>query len=269
MRREPETTTISEQDLALLLKEGEGHKLEFNERLGADLDRELVGFANAAGGTILLGVTDAGRICGIVVDNEVRSRLQDTAANCDPPVRLQCQVLGNVLAVHVPEGTDKPYRCAGGFYTRMGPNTQKLTRRQIIEFLQSEGKVRWEELLRPDLDLAETFHPPLLKAYLRKAGIVTDMPSRDVLRNLGVTGTVDGRTVLTNAGVLFFGRRHELTPTHTNITCGLFKGTARVHILDRKDFAEDIVANIDNALVFLQRHRETRDGHPAHPQAAG
>ena len=43
-------------DLDILLQEGEGVMLEYKEGLSASLARELVGFANTAGGRILLGV---------------------------------------------------------------------------------------------------------------------------------------------------------------------------------------------------------------------
>jgi ATP-dependent DNA helicase RecG len=32
------------------------------------------------------------------------------------------------LQLVLEEGEDKPYKCTSGFYTRVGPNSQKLTR---------------------------------------------------------------------------------------------------------------------------------------------
>ncbi len=57
----------SNTDLSLILELGEGQRTEFKER-PARLDRELVAFANAAGGSIFLGVDDRGRVVGIVVE---------------------------------------------------------------------------------------------------------------------------------------------------------------------------------------------------------
>jgi len=42
-------------DLDILLQEGEGVMLEYKESLSSSFARELVGFANTAGGRILLG----------------------------------------------------------------------------------------------------------------------------------------------------------------------------------------------------------------------
>ena len=38
------------------------------------------------------------------------------------------------------------------------------------------------------------------------------------------------------------------------VTCLLFKGNSKVHILDRKSFDFDLLRNIDETLLFIQRH---------------
>lgn len=49
-------------DLDILLQEGEGVMLEYKEGISASFARELVAFANTAGGRILLGVRDNGTL---------------------------------------------------------------------------------------------------------------------------------------------------------------------------------------------------------------
>ena len=61
--------------LAILLAEGEGQRLEFKQALSR-LDREIVAFANSAGGTVLLGVDDAGEVVGVDTSNRIRSEIQ-------------------------------------------------------------------------------------------------------------------------------------------------------------------------------------------------
>jgi ATP-dependent DNA helicase RecG len=38
------------------------------------------------------------------------------------------------------------------------------------------------------------------------------------------------------------------------VTCALYKGTEKVDVLDRRDFNEDIISNIDGAMNFLKRY---------------
>ena len=75
-------------DLDILLQEGEGVMLEYKEGLSSSFARELVAFANTAGGRILLGVRDDGTVTGIADTNELRARIQNIARNCDPPVKI-------------------------------------------------------------------------------------------------------------------------------------------------------------------------------------
>jgi len=142
---------MSEKELEQLISQGEGYFTEFKRKLNTDFKRELVAFANASGGRILLGVEDNGVICGLTIDNELRSRIQAEAQHCDPPVRISLEQVGRVLVVSVPEGDEKPYRSTEGFYLRVGPNAQKMTTRQIREFMESEGLVRFDEAVRKQL----------------------------------------------------------------------------------------------------------------------
>ena len=72
------------RDLDLTLAEGEGQTIEFKAGV-SNLDRELVAFANAGGGTVLVGVDDNGSIKPIDLSNRFVSQIQDIARNCDPP----------------------------------------------------------------------------------------------------------------------------------------------------------------------------------------
>jgi len=51
---------VRQTDLDILLHEGEGSMLEYKESFSSSLAREIVAFANGAGGKIILGVRDDG-----------------------------------------------------------------------------------------------------------------------------------------------------------------------------------------------------------------
>lgn len=50
--------TTTEDELAYILEEGEGYTLEFKRAVNSDLSKEMVAFANASGGRIVIGVDD-------------------------------------------------------------------------------------------------------------------------------------------------------------------------------------------------------------------
>jgi predicted HTH transcriptional regulator len=75
-------------DLKAALELGEGQFIEFKELPDKNLPKEMVAFANASGGVIYLGINDLGKIKGIETTNKLKSQIQDTARNCDPPVAV-------------------------------------------------------------------------------------------------------------------------------------------------------------------------------------
>ncbi len=79
---------MNQQELQLILQEGEGYRIEFKESLNNSISKELVAFANASGGKIFLGIDDNNSICGVKISNELKSNVQDYANNCDPSVNI-------------------------------------------------------------------------------------------------------------------------------------------------------------------------------------
>jgi ATP-dependent DNA helicase RecG len=245
-------------ELEFILEEGENYRIEFKERLNNSVIKEMCAFANSSGGTVLLGVDDRGKITEYTLSNQDRSRIQDMARNCQPPLSLDITIEHSIVFIHVKESDAKPVHCSEGFFLRQGANSQKLNRDQIIQIVNQEGLIKWDQHIFDDFLFEKVFNPSLLKSYLKRAGIQTSLDDREILLNLKLLKTRDGRDYLTNTGFLFFGTLPELAVTHMYITCALYKGSDKVHILDRKDFREDIVSNIDNAVLFVERNTRLR-----------
>lgn len=244
---------MNKEELQLVLQEGEGYRIEFKES-PAYIDKELVAFANSAGGRIFLGITDSNEVKEIKITNSLKSQIQDIATKCQPAVKLSFQRFDNILIINVREGEDKPYQCTSGFYMRVGPSSQKLSRDEIIEFFKAEGKIRFDELINLKFDYNTQFDPKKLDRFLSLAGISKVLDTSPTLINLGVAEKQQGKTIFNNTGILFFAKNLQDVYFHTMVTCALYKGTGKVDVLDRRDFNEDIVSNIDGAMNFLKQY---------------
>ena len=244
---------MDKDELQLILEEGEGYRIEFKESM-TSIDKELVAFVNSSGGRIFLGITDNKEIKGIKITDKLKSQIQDIANNCQPPIKIILEEFENILIINVREGEDKPYRCASGFYTRVGPNSQKLNRNEIVEFFKSEGKIRFDELINLKFDYNIHFDPKKLEHFLRLAGISKVLDAPTVLTNLGVAERQEGKVIFNNTGILFFSKNLQDIYFHTAITCALYKGTEKIDVLDRRDFNEDLISNIDRAMIFLKQY---------------
>ena len=111
---------MKEKDLINLIALGEGFTTEFKRSGTSNLGREICAFANATGGTILIGVTDGGEAVGVGNHNKLKSEVQAIARSAEPPIAVDIESAGKVLCVTIPAQHSKPYAFAGKFYARRG-----------------------------------------------------------------------------------------------------------------------------------------------------
>ena len=250
-----ENVKWNSKDLPVILSEGESNKTEFKETADKSLASEVCAFANATGGRIFIGINDNGSIVGTDVSNSARSRIQDTISKIEPRLKVNIETFENIIVLTVPEGKQKPYSCPAGFYLRSGPNSQKLERNSIVEFFQTEGKIRYDEIVREDLPITKRFNKEAYQRFIKIAKISNVLKSDAILTNLNCAGYVNDKLCFTNAGALFFRKNDEdVLFRHAGVVCALYKGTDKAIILDAKELNGDIISNIDDAIVFLKKH---------------
>jgi len=240
-----------------ILQEGEGTLIEFKSSFSSSIAKEIVAFANTAGGRIFIGIDNNNEIVGSSLTNDAKSRIQDIANSCTPRVPIQIESLiyddKEITVVTVPESRDKPVQCSDGFFLREGANSQKMRRDEIFYFAQKTGKIRFETQLRTDFKYLGDFDDLKFNDIIKRIGITQTGEREDILHNLGM-GQANGNFVINNAGILFFGKNRQLYLRQAYITCVLYKGKDKVKILDRKDFREDPLTDYENAIKFLQQH---------------
>ncbi|MDE0118556.1 MAG: helix-turn-helix domain-containing protein [Bdellovibrionales bacterium] len=237
-----------------LILTGEGYRIEFKQALDKSLIDEVCAFANSSGGHILMGVADDGTVEGIDTSNRTRSKIQDVLNKLEPKLNTTIEVKENLIVIHVPEGQEKPYGCSRGFFIRIGPNSQKMTRNEIIKLFKKEGRVRFEELINEKANFTQDFDSKAFKHFLKLSGISSTIKPETLLQNLDCL-TSDKE--FTNLGVLFFAKDIDFIMNYALVDCILFRGTDKVKILDRKQYKGNIIDNIEDALAFVHRHTNT------------
>lgn len=262
---------MKQSDLKFILESGEGQFIEFKESLDKSLTKEITAFANASGGSIYIGINDDKVVKGISITNKLKSEIQNMARNCDPPVIISLEEMGNILLIIVKEGLNKPYSCSLGFYMRMGPNSQKMNRDEILALAVKSGRVRFDEQICANFDWLD-FDDEKLEYFLKLAKISYNLEREEVLSNLRVLNN-DG---FTNAGVLFFAKEPGKYIISSKIRCVHFKDDNRLDILDKKVIDRGIVGNIEFALGYLiervpvkyEIKKLARDEYPEYPMSA-
>lgn len=244
------------KELQALISQGEGFHLEFKESVNSSLSKEIVAFANAKGGTILVGVDDSGNVKNKALGNGDKSKIQSIARDCDPSIDITIETIDqqpNVLVLRVKEGLNKPYRCTNGFYMRESASSNKRTTQEIYEMFKDADRFSFDDTLNLKADFETYFDRSTLKRFFSEAKKEQILSDEDTLHNLGVLEFVDKKPVFNNTGVLFFTKDPQRFLPQAIIQCVRYKGTIKLDIEDQKDMTSDIITNIDEAFVFLRR----------------
>ncbi len=249
---------MTSKELELILQAGQGHKVEF-KRSPSKLDRDIVGFANAAGGRIFIGIDNTGMVEGVDIDDSLKSHITQIAENCNPPVQVTLEEWENILIVHVQEGWMKPHRFSAGYYLRNGATSQRLTRNELLRILRLEGKIRFDEIMVPHFDFYTHFDKAKYDRVARMADIPPGTDMDTILQGLHVAEEQNGQLLFNNTGVLFFSRNLADFYYHTAVDCVLYEGTERNRVLAKRSNNEDILSAIDGALDFIKENVRVQD----------
>ncbi|SDB09525.1 ATP-dependent DNA helicase RecG [Desulfonatronum thiosulfatophilum] len=238
---------MNQKTLHNLLALGEGFTTEFKRSGTSNLGREICAFANATGGMILIGVTDAGEIVGVNDHNRLKSEVQAVARSAEPPIAVEIESVGEVLTVRVPAQHGKPYSFGGKFFIREGASSQQMSRSEIREFFYAEGLIHFDETPCERFSLADDLTDEVWERFRRRARIPADMQALTALENLHLVK--DGK--VTHAGAWLLARDITKFNTSAAVACALFMGTDKVRILDRRGFSEDIYSMIDQVMDWI------------------
>ncbi|MBI5607134.1 MAG: putative DNA binding domain-containing protein [Deltaproteobacteria bacterium] len=240
--------------IKLFIREGEGLTLEFKEKFTPRIDEDLVAFANTKGGTLLLGVRDNGSISGERLSNDLKARINSLARNCQPPIAIEMTQTDNVVAIEVPEGSEKPYSCRAGYFRRLNGTTQKMSHQEIRIMFRENETVPFEERTVRGFSF-EDISKAKIRSFIKEADIhLGNISAADFLRSLKVAD----ESGVKNAGILFFAKDVYDHLHQAQMTLLAFKGTDRLHIYDRSDVRDDLLTQLNEAVAFLKKHLNIR-----------
>tara|TARA_Y100000588_G_scaffold385176_1_gene477910 strand:+ start:152 stop:568 length:417 start_codon:yes stop_codon:yes gene_type:complete len=119
--------------------------------------KSIVGFLNAQGGNLLIGVNDSGEILGIEQDGFLNSdktldkdkyqlhlsHLIRSHINASVTARIKMDFHKfenrHILQVNCPDDTEDDYYLDGDFYLRMAAQTIKLEGRELVNHISSKS----------------------------------------------------------------------------------------------------------------------------------
>ena len=197
-----------------LLKQGPGQTVAFIARPQASLLAEtMIAFANADGGTILLGVNESGQVVDYLTDEDVEGQLVQAMVMCRPPVVTeweQCELPeGVVVALKIARSPELHALADGRVLIRAGIDN-KPPSGEVIRHLaatKSSGDFENEPLAGATLiDLDRAVLDEYLRLRQERGGQPLRSTEHDHLVEIGAI-VEDGTPTV--AGMLLFGKHPQ------------------------------------------------------------
>lgn len=213
-------------ELVRLTEHGEDSHTQFklaqDIRNATSLAAEMVAFANAEGGRILIGVDDLGNIVGVTPEDirRLNNLVSNVASeNVRPPINPITENVstdrGLVIVMTIREGLSKPYADNQGiFWMKSGANKRPVTSREEIQrMLQRAGLVHADEVPveGTTLDALDDAHFEdfFLKQFGRSVNDALEDSGMSMAQLLNNLRLAKDKT-LDLAGLLLFGRNPQL-----------------------------------------------------------
>jgi ATP-dependent DNA helicase RecG len=216
-------------DIRALLKTGRGQLLEFMPQPDAQaLAETLAAFANADGGTILVGIGTAGTLFDGVEPDHLEALLLRAQTMCLPPMQSSWQPYetehGTVVAISVPRSPELHSLLDGRVLLRSGAKNRPLSGEEIRHLASAKGSGDYEQET-PAGAAAEHLDPAMLREYAEKRRLRSprgeNLSGTDLLLD---AGAVDSAGTPTVAGLLLFSRNPQRLLPQSAAVCVHFVG---------------------------------------------
>jgi len=136
---------MNKEKLLKLVRSGESETAEFKNSFDREAVESVSAFANMKGGTILIGVSDQGKIKGIQTGKStLRNWSNRISQSIEPKVAVKTDTVliekKRIVIFHVDESRIKPVSCKGRYFKRVGATNRRMSWEDITNMvLESVG----------------------------------------------------------------------------------------------------------------------------------
>lgn len=255
-------------------KEGQYYDVKSAQKKPSELSDIVSAYANAEGGTVVIGISDkTRRVEGVNAQGEEKiNNFLNLPKDCCIPMpeyRHEFVDITNdagkpdrVILLHIKPSIDKVITTTKDeVYLRIGDKTRKLTVEEIRQLEYEKGVAHYEEEVCPYATM-EDLDPELLDAYREKIGAV-HQTNEQVLRARQFIVKRHDEDALTNAAVLLFGKNVRGFFPHCRIRYIKVDGTsmrtgAEFNVVKDRNFDLPLLKLIPEAKRFISDQLEER-----------
>ncbi|MBI4679173.1 MAG: putative DNA binding domain-containing protein [Elusimicrobia bacterium] len=252
--------TLSARSLPGLVRRGESETLEFKESFDEEAMESVAAFANTRGGTVLVGVSDDGRVKGVQLGKET---LRDWANRIAQTTRVNPRLAavkvkgGSVVAIEAAESAVKPVPCRGRYFKRVDRSNRQMTDGDLTRAILDKVGSTWDEMADPRVGF-DDLDPSRLDWFRRTCNEKgrRPIPEQKVTpRTLEKLGLLKGGR-LSRAAALLFAKEPQRWFPSAMLKVGRFR--SETLIVDDREIGGTIFDQVDSAMGYFRERLQTR-----------
>ena len=243
---------VASIDINELLRIGESLTLEYKSSFDRESIETLVAFANAKGGTVLVGVADDGAVRGVTLGKETLNEwLGQVKSSASPSIIPDIEAFDidgrTVVAIRIGEYPIKPINTGGKYFKRFASSNHQLSLNEITDLYMQSLQLSWDAYEAPREDL-NSLSVSKIEQFIDQVNqcdrFTLDKSPLLALEKLKYV--VNNRPTL--AAMLLFANN----PLRHHIHIGRFKTPTM--IIDDRQITDTLFEAVEQAMKFLVSH---------------
>ncbi len=192
----------------------ESQTIEYKQQWDDKYLRYISGFANAQGGTLLVGVDDGGEVVGITDAKYLLEAIPNKAIQATgvaPAVEILVKDGKEYISIHI-QPSEQPISCHGKFYLRSGSTLQELNGMALSDFLLKKSHRTYDMHIEEEATMKDISNEAV-RYFVERAIDAKRMDSsarqedkETILRKLGL---INEQGQLTFAALMLFSDRMD------------------------------------------------------------
>lgn len=245
-----------------LLQQDESETLEFKASFGDEALESIGAFANARGGTVLIGVEDDRTIRGVHIGEKTledwANRIQEaTDPRLQPSFTCEEDDRKSVISIQIEPVTGAPVSVRGRYFRRIGRTNQRMSHEEIMQRMLTSAGLSWDAVVEREASWSE-LHAGKIQHFMMMARRTGRRPfpeetnKREMLERLRLLQ--DGRP--TRAALLLFGKTPLVRFPSAFLKLGRFRSPTL--IVDDREVAGTLLEQVDEAMTWFRERLQTR-----------
>ncbi len=250
-------------ELRSLLAQKPGENLAFSPETVSftELAETLAAFANGAGGTLLLGLSERGRPKGLADPEAALDQAIQAALSCDPPLIIPLPRLvqldsKTLLVVEVPAGLPHVYQAGQHYPIREGSRNVNLSTRRLRRLMLIRGQMNFERLPAAGAQIDNLDRPRVEQYVAAVPGLAYDAIEEALVKRACLVKNKAGQLVPTHAGILLFGRDPTRFIPSAEIVVVRYTGLQMSDSFIREDIRGPLPDQVRRAEAFVVSNLE-------------